>query len=169
MTLKHVVDNFFSYRPIQNFDGSTQESIYLDFLEAGNNSNLQFQPEDEWSDVWLDWHKRCEPKEIPLRHTQIIDLENTCANPAPLQPAKTEQLVTNELFFISNEKFYCWMRSEGRGYQFCDRFCPEVLYEVTQTGDSLANVETRVKVRGRFRVKKYIGPFQSVIMRVAEP
>ena len=77
--------------------------------------------------------------------------------------------MTNELFFISNEKFYCWMRSEGRGFQFCDRFCPEVLYEVTQTGDSLENVETRVKVTARFRVIKFIGLFQPVLMRIAEP
>lgn len=74
----------------------------------------------------------------------MIQLENACKNPAPLQPAQTHNKVTNKLFFVSNEKFVCHMISEGRGFSFCDNFSPEILYVVTQTGTDITNVETRV-------------------------
>jgi hypothetical protein len=45
----------------------------------------------------------------------------------------------------------------------------EVLYEVTQTGTDLTNIETRIEVKGRFYVKKSLGILHGMIMRGAEP
>jgi hypothetical protein len=53
-----VVDNFFSKSPIKNFDNSEQEGIFLDFMAAGGNYNMKFEPAEKWSSQWLDWSKR---------------------------------------------------------------------------------------------------------------
>ena len=45
----------------------------------------------------------------------------------------------------------------------------EVLYEVTQTGTDLTNIQTRIEVKGRFYVKKSLGILHGMIMRGAEP
>lgn len=117
----------------------------------------------------MNWHTRVQPKDVPLCQTCVIDLENSCANPAPLQPAVTQNKCTNFLYFISNEKFFCLMRSEGRGFALCDRMYPEILYEVTQTGNDLGDVQVKIEVNGRWFIKKSIGLMKPVIMKVAKP
>ena len=109
--LKHVVDNFFTPKSIKNFDGTEQETIFMEFMASGGNYNMNFETTEDWSDKWLNWSKRHQPNQMPLQHVQTIELENACKNPAPLQPASTHNKITNKLFFISNEKFMCHMIS----------------------------------------------------------
>jgi hypothetical protein len=60
------------------------------------------------------------------------------------------------------------MISDGRGFPFADRFSPEILYTVTQTGTDLSNLETKIEVRGRFFVKKSLGMIQSFLISTGE-
>lgn len=165
--LKHVVAHFFSRDKISNFDGTEQKSLLGDFLLAGGNHNVKWLSEDPWPQEWLDLHSY---RQSPVRlATTVMDLENRCPNPKPMQPASTQQKVTNFNYFVSNQKFYCLSRSEGRGYTFCERIIPEILYEVTQTGTCLETVETVISVRARFFIRKSIGLLHSVVMKGAEP
>lgn len=70
--LKHVVDHFFSKTPICNHDKTDQEPIFRQFMAQGGNFNMEFEPEEPWSLQWTNWSERYEPKDMPLRHVQVI-------------------------------------------------------------------------------------------------
>ena len=140
----------------------------MEYMKAGGNFNMKYEPEDPWPTQWTDWTKRYQPNQIPLKHIQIMDLENRVKDPVPLQPASTHQKTTCNMYFICNETFICHTVCQGRGYTFADRFEPQILYLITQTGTDLSNVETKIQTRGRFFVKKSLGFINHLIMFNAE-
>lgn len=129
--LKHVVSEYFTHnKPIVNFDGTQSVPVYADFMRQGGNDNITTVKDDPWPKEWTDWSQRPEPDQLPLKRVTQLDLINVNKTPAPLQPARTEQLVTITSYMISNTHFICHMSCQGRNYRCADCFNTELLYDV---------------------------------------
>lgn len=61
-----------------------------------------------------------------------------------------------------------FIRSNGRGYTFCNRFHPEQVITLTQSGTTLEDTKVRMEVKGRFNVLKSLMGFGGEILRNGE-
>ena len=107
-------------------------------MAKGSNQLDKCTPEDGITlpSHWRDWNRELsleEYKSIPLKFEFKVDLHHIVENPVPMQPAKTRHEAFYKFYFISPNKIVLFIRTEGFDYTFCDRFCPEHLYEFTQS------------------------------------
>ena len=119
-------------------------------------------------DHWFDWHRdiTCDEFEsLPYKQTVVMDLHHLVEDPVPLQPAKTRNRTTYQIYFLSPRKIVIFARTEGFEYTFCDRFCPEQIYYYEQTvkpgamdeedpTKRLSMFSLNIKVKGRIHIMK---------------
>ena len=165
VTLKHVIDEIIRHKPIPQFDGSTQQPWHKHFHEDAGNFNLKVMKESTWPAAWSDWNTKCKVADLPLILEEEVDLEHVVKTPAPMQPGRTSELAEYRFYLVSNEKVIVFIRSNGRGYTFCNRFHPEQILIFTQSGSTMEDVKVKFEARGRFNVLKSLMGFEGEIKR----
>lgn len=85
-------------------------------------------------ELWKDWRHKTTAEEFEkfdLSFEFDADLTHVVTKPAPLQPARTDNLCHYTTYLVSPTQTYTFLRAEGRGYTFCDRFNCEQLICLT--------------------------------------
>ena len=91
--LKHFVDNFIRYEPIEHDEEcptDSHEPFFLKFIGEKNNSTLEyFEPEQcpKFPRLWNRWHDEFDVdklRKMPMKSSFKLDLVNHVSDPAPM-------------------------------------------------------------------------------------
>lgn len=105
---------------------------------------------------------------MPLHHVFKVDMLNTPKEFGRFEPGETENLLTYNMYLVSNEHIVVHCVSQGRNYIFSDRCNTEILFEFKQSGSSQDTLTVNVSIKGRVVILKPIGPLKSIICAKAE-
>ena len=172
--LKHFVDNFGRFGPIQHDSDCptpSHESFFCELNGERFGSRLEtFEPTEcpAFPKVWNQWHVELDVKSLakmPLKTFFKVDLTNFAKDPAPMQPKQTKNLVNHSTYLVGPNKVVIFQRSEGREYIFADRFAPEILFVFTQSVQpgieqetdprrKLSMLTTHLEIKGRLHIMK---------------
>ena len=110
--LKHFVDHFATYSPIENdaSEGGQHAPFFPGYIgELSSNRIESFEPEQcpQLPQAWRSWHQACtidELRDMPLKTSFQLDVTNFVKDPAPMQPMETKNLLTYTTYLISPDK-----------------------------------------------------------------
>jgi hypothetical protein len=154
--MRHFIDEMIRSEPIKYADGSRSEALHHLFHEQGHNSEMKYIDVTPLPEQWYKWEEYMPVTEAYPDETFnfSIDMKHTVVNPPPLQPPFTKELCNYKTYIISHEKAYMFLSSQGREYTFCDRFNPEQLWTLEQTGTCLEDLSLTFTVQGRLGLLK---------------